>query len=74
MPIAQPPHSAGRPFPGLRSRIDPSQVPSPVTSWEADQATWDEATFMTCASTQLVPSSNSEYVAVDQGDLTLTSY
>ncbi|KAF8609657.1 sec24-like protein [Ceratobasidium sp. AG-I] len=68
MPIAQPPHSAGRPFPGLRSRIDPSQVPSPVTSWDADQATWDEATFMTCASTQLVPSSNSEYVAVDQGN------
>ncbi|KAG8701649.1 COPII coat Sec23p-Sfb3p heterodimer component [Ceratobasidium sp. 394] len=68
MPIAQPPHSAGRPFPGLRSRIDPSQVPSPVNAWQADQAIWDESTFMTCASSQTVPSSSSEYVAVDQGN------
>ncbi|QRV76516.1 transporter protein Sec23 [Ceratobasidium sp. AG-Ba] len=68
MPIAQPPHSAGRPFPGLRSRIDPSQVPSPVNAWQNDQATWDESTFMTCASSQTVPNSSSEYVAVDQGN------
>ncbi|KAF8707374.1 Sec23/Sec24 trunk domain, partial [Rhizoctonia solani] len=68
MPIPQPPHSAGRPFPGLRSRIDPSQIPSPVTSWQADQATWDKGAFMTCASPQTIPISSSEYVAVDQGN------
>ncbi|CAE6413751.1 unnamed protein product [Rhizoctonia solani] len=68
MPIAQPPHSAGRPFPGLRSRIDPSQIPSPVTSWQNDQATWDQSSFMTCASSQTIPISSSEYVAVDQGN------
>lgn len=68
MPIAQPPHSTGRPFPGLRSRIDPSQIPSPINSWQADQAIWDESTFMTCASSQTIPSSNSEYVAIDQGN------
>ncbi|CAE6469630.1 unnamed protein product [Rhizoctonia solani] len=68
MPIAQPPHSAGRPFPGLRSRIDPSQIPSPITSWQTDQATWDQSAFMTCASSQTIPVSNSEYVAVDQGN------
>ncbi|KAB5592352.1 Protein transport protein sec24 [Ceratobasidium theobromae] len=68
MPIPQPPHSTGRPFPGLRSRIDPSQIPSPVTSWQADQEIWDESTFMTCASSQTIPSSNSEYVAIDQGN------
>ncbi|KAL5641313.1 hypothetical protein ACGC1H_001709 [Rhizoctonia solani] len=68
MPIAQPPHSAGRPFPGLRSRIDPSQIPSPVASWQADQAIWDQSTFMTCASSQTIPISSSEYVAVDQGN------
>ncbi|CAE6494488.1 unnamed protein product [Rhizoctonia solani] len=68
MPIPQPPHSAGRPFPGLRSRIDPSQIPSPVTSWQTDQATWDKGAFMTCASPQTIPISSSEYVAVDQGN------
>ncbi|KAJ1311488.1 hypothetical protein OPQ81_009975 [Rhizoctonia solani] len=68
MPIAQPPHSAGRPFPGLRSRIDPSQIPSPITSWQADQAIWDQSAFMTCASSQTIPISSSEYVAVDQGN------
>ncbi|CAE7128456.1 unnamed protein product [Rhizoctonia solani] len=68
MPIAQPPHSAGRPFPGLRSRIDPSQIPSPVSSWQTDQATWDQSAFMTCASSQTIPISSSEYVAVDQGN------
>jgi len=52
---------------GLRSRIDPSQIPSPIAVAEEDQETWSEQPYMTCASNLPVPSTSSDYVAIDQG-------
>ncbi|KAF8518397.1 Sec23/Sec24 trunk domain-containing protein [Hysterangium stoloniferum] len=77
--IRQPPHSAGQPFKGLRSRIDPSQIPSPITVADDDQSLWATQSYMTCAAQLPVPLSSSEFHAIDQGNSTprfvrLTTY
>jgi len=83
--IPQPPHSAGLnyqgerkftcrlfieyEFVGLRPRIDPAQVPSPIASTEIDRQTWESKTktFMTLPGTY-VPLCTSDFIAVDQGN------
>lgn len=52
---------------GLRSRIDPEQIPSPINVAENDQALWSKQSYMTCTSEQPVPLSGSDYHAIDQG-------
>ena len=52
---------------GLRSRIDPEQIPSPIGVAEEDQALWSGQSYMTCTSQQPVPLSGSDYHAIDQG-------
>lgn len=51
---------------GLRSRIDPEQIPSPVEVVEADEEAWEGRQFTTLA-TEHVPLSTTNYVSVDQG-------
>lgn len=65
--IPQPPHSAGQPFKGLRTAIDPSQIPSPIESIEADQEKWETERYMTLPGNH-VPLSTSDYIAIDQGN------
>ncbi|TDL14313.1 hypothetical protein BD410DRAFT_797254 [Rickenella mellea] len=67
--IPQPPHSAGKPFSGLRARIDPEQIPSPIEAQEADEELWSENVYPTLPGTH-VPLSTTEYVALDQGNST----
>lgn len=76
--IPQPPHTAGQRLPGVRSRIDPNQIPSPVHQQELDQAAFDEEPFATCGRGQ-PPLSTTDFVAIDQGNcnprfLRLTTY
>ncbi|TFK46815.1 hypothetical protein OE88DRAFT_1811622 [Heliocybe sulcata] len=65
--IPQPPHSAGQPFKGLRTSIDPSQIPSPIESIEADQEKWETERYLTLPGNH-VPLSTTEYGAIDQGN------
>lgn len=76
--IAQPPHSAGQRLQGVRNRIDPNQIPSPVAVQEADQQAFDQEPFYTCGRGQ-IPLSSTDFVAVDQGNcnprfIRLTTY
>ena len=80
--IPQPPHSAGlnyqgssqyiylscvlHEFLGLRPRIDPAQVPSPIAVTEIDRQKWESKTFMTLPGTY-APLCTSDFTAVDQG-------
>ena len=82
--IPQPPHSAGlnyqggcqyiyifcllHEFLGLRPRIDPAQVPSPIAVTEIDRQKWESKTFMTLPGTY-APLCTSDFMAVDQGSL-----
>ncbi|KZO95302.1 hypothetical protein CALVIDRAFT_500066 [Calocera viscosa TUFC12733] len=77
-PIQPTPHSAGRRFRGLRSPIDPSNIPSPTVVQEQDQEVWSSRPFYTLSAEQ-PPLATSDYVAVDQGNssprfVRLTSY
>ncbi|KAH7913293.1 hypothetical protein BJ138DRAFT_1171379 [Hygrophoropsis aurantiaca] len=65
--IPQPPHSAGEPYKGLRARIDPSQIPSPIDTIEADKEQWDNQTYMTLPGHN-PPLSTTDCVCIDQGN------
>ncbi|KAF4618938.1 hypothetical protein D9613_010130 [Agrocybe pediades] len=65
--IPQPPHSAGTNYKGLRPRIDPSQVPSPIDAIERDRQVWESKTHTTLPGTH-APLCTSDFVAVDQGN------
>ncbi|KAF7763474.1 hypothetical protein Agabi119p4_8011 [Agaricus bisporus var. burnettii] len=65
--IPQPPHTAGLGYQGLRPRIEPSQVPSPIEAAETDRQAWQNKIYMTLPGAQ-APLPTSEFVAVDQGN------
>ncbi|KAF8183126.1 sec24-related protein [Pholiota molesta] len=65
--IPQPPHSAGLDYKGLRPRIDPSQVPSPIEAIERDRHAWETKVYMTLPGAH-VPLCTSDFTAVDQGN------
>ncbi|PPQ66006.1 hypothetical protein CVT24_011950 [Panaeolus cyanescens] len=65
--IPQPPHSAGTSYQGLRPRIDPAQVPSPIEAIEVDRRSWETRSFMTLPGTH-APLCTSDFTAVDQGN------
>ncbi|KAF8905249.1 protein transporter SEC24 [Gymnopilus junonius] len=65
--IPQPPHSAGLDYKGLRPRIDPGQVPSPIDTIEKDRQTWESKVYMTLPGTH-APLCTSDFIAVDQGN------
>lgn len=77
--ISQPPHTAGQRPPGPRNRIDPNQIPSPVTVQEQDAAAFENEPFVTSSSISRlaglnglapaqVPLSLTDYVALDDGN------
>ena len=45
--IPQPPHTAGERYKGLRQRIDPAQIPSPIDNQARDEADWTSKPFLT---------------------------
>ncbi|KIJ62132.1 hypothetical protein HYDPIDRAFT_182910 [Hydnomerulius pinastri MD-312] len=65
--IPQPPHSAGESYKGLRARIDPNQIPSPLDAIEADKETWESQMYMTLPGNN-PPLSTTDFVAFDQGN------
>ncbi|GAA6019532.1 hypothetical protein JCM11491_001327 [Sporobolomyces phaffii] len=66
--IPQPPHTAGQRIPPKqRIRIDPDHIPSPVAVQEADQSLYRVEPYLTCSRTA-APLSNTEFVAIDQGN------
>ncbi|GAA5993798.1 hypothetical protein JCM5350_007675 [Sporobolomyces pararoseus] len=66
--IPQPPHTAGQRIPPKqRIRIDPDHIPSPVAVQEADQSLYRVEPYLTC-SRMAAPLSNTEFVAIDQGN------
>jgi protein transport protein SEC24 len=67
--IKQPPHSAGRKLIGLRSAIDPSQIPSAPDVAYDDQVVCSAQPFLTCDSQRPIPLANTDYIAIDQGQL-----
>lgn len=77
--IPQPPHTAGQRIPPKqRIRIDPDHIPSPVAVQEADQSLYRIEPYMTC-SRMAAPLSNTEFIAIDQGNcnprfLRMTTY
>jgi protein transport protein SEC24 len=56
-----------RTFAGLRARIDPNQIPSPVDAIETDKQQWEGRTFMTLPGNN-PPLSTTDFVAFDQGE------
>ncbi|GAA5904381.1 uncharacterized protein JCM6883_006470 [Sporobolomyces salmoneus] len=66
--IPQPPHTAGQRIPPKqRIRIDPDHIPSPVAVQEADQSLYRVEPYLTC-SRMAAPLSNTEFIAIDQGN------
>lgn len=65
-PIQQPPHTAGTPLAGLRTKLDPAQIPSTAAQFYADEERWTKESYLTVGE-QPVPLSASEYHAIDQG-------
>ncbi|KAF9051398.1 hypothetical protein BJ165DRAFT_1448473 [Panaeolus papilionaceus] len=65
--IPQPPHSAGLSYQGLRPRIDPAQVPSPIEAIEVDRRAWESKSFTTLPGTH-APLCTSDFTAIDQGN------
>ncbi|PVF94239.1 hypothetical protein CPB86DRAFT_766087 [Serendipita vermifera] len=68
-PIQQPPHSAGVPLQGLRSRLNPNQIPSTAAKFYEDEERWTKESYLTVGD-QPVPQSACEYHAIDQGNST----
>lgn len=72
----QPPQTAQPPQPPTmarptgpnapRSRIDPNQIPSPVTVQEQDQELFDERPYMTCSKSN-IPLASTDFKAIDEG-------
>lgn len=64
--IPQPPHSAGQAYKGLRARIEPTQIPSPIEALEFDKQQWEDEYYMTLPGKH-PPLSTSDFIAIDQG-------
>ncbi|KAF9960175.1 COPII coat Sec23p-Sfb3p heterodimer component [Mortierella alpina] len=54
--------------PVSKPRIDPDQIPSPVTVQEADQQEWDDKSFITSLRTNTTPLASSDFHAIDGGN------
>ncbi|GES88569.1 Sec23/Sec24 family protein [Rhizophagus clarus] len=77
IPGPQPPQPAQPPQPPTmarptgpnapRSRIDPNQIPSPVTVQEQDQELFDERPYMTCSKSN-IPLASTDFKAIDEGN------
>ncbi|KIM22278.1 hypothetical protein M408DRAFT_332978 [Serendipita vermifera MAFF 305830] len=68
-PIPQPPHTAGTPLQGLRTKLDPVQIPSTAHQITEDEDRWTKESYLTVGE-QPVPLSASQYHAIDQGNST----
>ncbi|CAG8568852.1 15714_t:CDS:10 [Acaulospora morrowiae] len=71
-PSAQhPPQAQSMPRPAIsnasRSRIDPNQIPSPVTVQEQDQLLFEEHPYMTL-SKSAIPLASTDFRAIDEGN------
>ncbi|KAG8939549.1 COPII coat Sec23p-Sfb3p heterodimer component [Tulasnella sp. 424] len=65
--ISQPPHSAGKRFKGLRSVLDPSQIPSAAGHNWADQRRWQNRPYNTTTDVEIeIPLAGTDCVYVDQ--------
>ncbi|KAH8116706.1 hypothetical protein DFH11DRAFT_1724673 [Phellopilus nigrolimitatus] len=65
--IPQPPHTSGKAYSGLRARIDPEQIPTPIEVAENDEEIWEGKPYMTLPG-EHVPLSTTDYVSIDQGN------
>lgn len=66
--IPQPPHSAGLSYKGLRTAIDPHQIPSIVDTIYTDRQTWEGGQIYTTLPGKHPPMCTSDFIAVDQGN------
>jgi protein transport protein SEC24 len=65
--ISQPPHTAGQPFKGLRTQIDPTQIPSPIEAIESDKEEWEDKSYTTLPGSH-VPMASTDFLSIDQGN------